>query len=309
MNDSVKTPLVPIRIAAQKTGVSVDSIRAWERRYNAVTPTRAKGGRLFSESDIVRLQLLKRAVSEGHHIGQIATLSQSELQRIFAEPERKKAPSTDAEHIQGSLDLVLSYIREYDVLAADRQLGKLAAFLSPRQFCFEIMIPLMQKVGAAWQKQEINMGQEHLVSMILRSLIGTLLRVHHPNPLAGKAIFSTPSDEHHEFGILASAVLALAAGFQPVYLGPNLPASEIAEAARKTRSRLVVLGVRPNAELREASRKELLAVKQQMDRSCTLIVGGGPYSPELTSHLDKLGIMYPRNFESYEQTLASILKN
>ena len=64
--------LYPIRTVAKLSGVSMDTIRAWERRYGAVTPQRSARGRMYSEKEVQRLALLRDAVARGHAIGQIA---------------------------------------------------------------------------------------------------------------------------------------------------------------------------------------------------------------------------------------------
>jgi DNA-binding transcriptional MerR regulator len=67
--------LYPIRAVAKLTGLSIDTLRAWERRYAAVEPQRDDRGRLYSETDVRRLHLLRAAVERGHAIGRLATLS------------------------------------------------------------------------------------------------------------------------------------------------------------------------------------------------------------------------------------------
>lgn len=77
-------PAVPVRAAddqyriaavARLTGMPETTIRMWERRYRVVDPARSTGnGRLYSRTDIERLQLLKAAVDAGHAIGTIASL-------------------------------------------------------------------------------------------------------------------------------------------------------------------------------------------------------------------------------------------
>ena len=71
-------PEYSIKVVARRTGLSPHVIRAWERRYGAVEPERsATGRRLYSDTEIERLQALERATRAGHSIGQIAQLSTS----------------------------------------------------------------------------------------------------------------------------------------------------------------------------------------------------------------------------------------
>ena len=67
--------LYPIRAVAKLSGVPMDTIRAWERRYGAVTPQRSARGRMYSEKEVQRLVLLRDAVARGHAIGQVADVA------------------------------------------------------------------------------------------------------------------------------------------------------------------------------------------------------------------------------------------
>ena len=63
-------------------------IRAWERRYKAIVPQRTgTNRRLCSDEEIHRLQLLRRATAAGHGIGQIAGLSDKDLEKIVENVE------------------------------------------------------------------------------------------------------------------------------------------------------------------------------------------------------------------------------
>src|SRR5580700_7640026 len=65
----------PIRVVSRMTGISVDTLRAWERRYHVVTPDRSPRGRLYNESHVQRFLQLRDAVASGYAIGQVAALS------------------------------------------------------------------------------------------------------------------------------------------------------------------------------------------------------------------------------------------
>ena len=74
----------PIRAVSKLTGITIDNLRAWERRYQAIQPDRNDRERLYDEADVKRLILLRRAVDSGHAISKLAVLSNAELERIDA---------------------------------------------------------------------------------------------------------------------------------------------------------------------------------------------------------------------------------
>ena len=82
----------PIKVAVRRTGLTSHAIRVWEKRYSAVTPVRTPTNRrLYSEADIERLHLLRRATLAGHSIGQIAGLPIDDLRALVAREEAAPA--------------------------------------------------------------------------------------------------------------------------------------------------------------------------------------------------------------------------
>ena len=73
----------PIKYVTRQTGLSSYIIRAWEKRYGAVKPARTETNRRrYSQDDIGRLMLLKKAVGTGIPIGDVAQLETAALERL-----------------------------------------------------------------------------------------------------------------------------------------------------------------------------------------------------------------------------------
>lgn len=220
----------PIRAVSRLTGVSIDTLRAWERRYQAVTPTRDDRGRLYSEADVLRLRLLNQAVRAGHGIGRVATLSDRELQRLTTSlappPAAPAAPAAP-----GRLDVGAALAR-FDSVAVDRELARLAAVMSPADLVQQVLLPTLSEVGARWNREPGGMAREHLISAAIRNLLGSFLRLQAGPPSGARLLFATPAGDRHEIGTLGAAMLAAARGLGIAYLGPDLPASQIIAAVR-----------------------------------------------------------------------------
>lgn len=70
-------------VAARLAGLSVETLRVWERRYDlSGTRRSASGQRLYTADQVQRLGLLKQLVDRGHPIGQLAHLSTDELRML-----------------------------------------------------------------------------------------------------------------------------------------------------------------------------------------------------------------------------------
>ncbi len=256
----------PIRAAAKMTGLSLDTLRAWERRYKAVVPGRTERGRQYSPADIDRLMLLNQLVQKGHAIGGIAAQTDGQLRDLLSGQARSVEPIREE-----PIARILSAVDKFDATAASDEVSRLAAMLAPRDLIYQVMIPLMHEVGVRWHAGTLAIAQEHLVSQMFRDVLGSLTRLFRPLRSAMKMIFATPAGESHEFGIQAAAMLASMAGIEPVYLGANLPAREIADAARRTSAQVVVLGVTlPSA----ATMAEVGAIAAALPKSTQLWIGG-----------------------------------
>src|SRR4051794_1791136 len=62
------SPAALIRIGelSRRVGLSVDRLRAWERRYGVLRPQRTAGGfRLYSTADELRLEAMQRHLAAG----------------------------------------------------------------------------------------------------------------------------------------------------------------------------------------------------------------------------------------------------
>jgi methanogenic corrinoid protein MtbC1 len=232
--------LYPIRAVAKLTGIPIETLRAWERRYQAVTPDRSARGRLYSDVDVRRLQLLRAAVEGGHAIGQVAALSDAELRELAQTPP---VPPEKAQSPNPNLQPLLDAIDSFDSDAINQELSKLALLLRPAELVYKVVLPLMRLVGKNWQNGTCTIAQEHMFSACMRNLLGGLVRLHRTGNGSGKVLLATPVDELHEFGILAAAMLAVAQGFQVTYLGTNLPAGEILTTAEKCMADIVALGI------------------------------------------------------------------
>ena len=237
----------PIRAAAKLAGLTPDTLRAWERRYAAVVPGRGPRGRLYSEANVKRLCELRLAVDSGFAIGQVAPLSDRELEKLLSRTKRQTPaegqPRTLGKRMENMLDPVWAALERFDFDQANLELSRLATLLVPRQFVFQILLPLLRRVGDAWHEGKLQIAHEHMISSIARNLLGTLLRLYGPQKNGPQIVLATPSGEQHEFGILAGAVLAVGCGARIVYLGADLPAKEIMRAAEKTGAHAIMLGL------------------------------------------------------------------
>jgi DNA-binding transcriptional MerR regulator len=299
----------PIRAVSKLTGLSIDTLRAWEKRYQAVVPLRDERGRMYTESDLERLNLLRAAVDKGHAIGRVAALTNQQLRELLeltpiapaseliSVPMRKSQRHLD-------LDPFLEAVERYDYLWIDKELGRLAVLLPARELMYQVVLPLMRRVGIEWHQGKLSIAQEHMVSSLLCKLLGSLMRLHlNSNPPA-RLLFATPSGEQHEFGILSSAMLATGGGLGILYLGCDLPAEEVIEVARRSEIKAVVLGVVGTGGINHAI-NSVSFLARHLPLQLELWIGGTT-SEELIHAIKQTRAQWIPDFETYETHLKRL---
>lgn len=273
-------PTYPIRAVSRMTGLSLDTLRAWERRYDAVIPGRGQRGREYSDADVARLRALGQLVDRGYSIGAIAALGDADLAALLA--AARDAPAAGDEPApRVDLAPLIRALDAFDLNALDAALNRHAVVLPPADLIFAVIVPLLHDIGGRWEAGRLRPSQEHLVSAMVRSVLGGLLRTSIRSGGSPTLLFATPAGERHELGLLSAAVLAASAGSRVVYLGPDLPAAEIAHAAATAGADIIVLslttpdGVKP---------RELKALSHEL-RDVEVWVGG----PEAGALLASMG--------------------
>jgi len=223
--------------ASRLTGLSVEVLRAWERRHGAVTPARTPGGtRRYGAADVTRLQLLRQLVESGDRIGDVAALDDDALRARLATRCIARDSDTSA---------VVSAVRDLDGHTVKRLLEAHLAELGPAAFATDFAMPLARTVGDAWRRGELSIAAEHLLTSVLRSILAGAMEGDGSTEarLGPRIVFATPSGEPHDLGLMAAAVVAAHAGAVPIVLGADLPVDEVVETARRTGAEAVAVGV------------------------------------------------------------------
>ena len=270
MTHTAEPARYPIRAVSKLTGIAIDTLRAWERRYGAVTPRRDDRGRMYTDADVTRLRLLHQAVSSGHAIGRVATLSDEELRGLapaLSAPAGTPQPASATAAL--NLSVLDEALRKLDGAMIDREFARLAAVLPPLELVRDVLLPTLRDVGDKWDRHRGGIAHEHMISSAMRNLLGTFLRVYGGRRIPVRLLFATPSGDRHEIGILAAAMLAASQGLEVSYLGPDLPGADTIQAVASSGAQVLVLGL------------TLTSLEASVTRELKVIVDGLPAHVEL----------------------------
>jgi MerR family transcriptional regulator, light-induced transcriptional regulator len=222
--------LVRIGELSRRLGVGPDRLRAWERRYGLLRPVRTSGGfRLYSEADAQRVRDMLAQLEHG--------LSAAEAARIVLASHRQAAPQPPLDDARATLAAALA---RFDDVGANAVLDRLFATLGPDVAMRDIVYPYLRELGEAWERGEIDVGQEHFASNLLHErLLG--LAPGWESGRGPKAVLACPAGEHHSLALAGLGVALRNRGWRVTYLGADTPIAMVAGTVASVSPQLVVL--------------------------------------------------------------------
>jgi len=269
MSDTDSAATYSIKAVAEATGLTVETLRAWERRYRVIQPKRGAGGhRLYTIHDVSRLRRLHAITARGHSIGKIAHLSNDALSRLLADH-----PASGADAAQALIGRILGAVTKYRLAECDQLMAMAFALMPPFDAVHSVLSPALREVGERWHRGEMSIAQERIASNCARRQLMSLLHTFNGVAKGTAVIFATLSGERHELGILMYAMIAASLSLRTFYLGPDLPAEEVARCAREIDAMAIAISL-VNHDQIEATLAQLHALRRELPDEVEIWLGG-----------------------------------
>ncbi|MES2596330.1 MAG: MerR family transcriptional regulator [Verrucomicrobiota bacterium] len=278
---------IPIQMASQLSGLNPHVIRIWERRYNALNPSRTcTNRRMYCEEAIERLKLLRELTEGGHRIGNVARMGTEDLRRLVDQQISRcsgtplgSIASVSIE-VQPCLETPPDFIRHglefckaYDTERLRRLLLRARQQFGQRGLLHHVICPLIEHIGREWQAGNLRPGHERIAIAAIREMLILPVPGCQTAPSAPEIIVTTPAGEMHEIGAMLAAASARDLGWRITYLGPNLPIEETAACAQVRQVRAVALSV-VYPEKCPVIEEKLVRLRQILPEHTAMIVGG-----------------------------------
>ncbi len=266
-----------LRIGAlsKRAGVSEHVLRAWESRYGLLSPKRSSGGfRLYSDSDVRRVQRMRAYLAEGLSAAEAARAVLAEPTAAAPQPPDpvvvRMAEANGAASLRAALDLL-------DERAAHVVLDQLFGALTIEAVIRDVLIPYLRELGERWSSGEVTVGQEHFASNVIRSRLAALS----PGWGGGRGpqvLLACPPGELHDIALLSFGLVLRRSGWRVVFLGADSPTGDIQRTADTLGPDLVMLAA-SDASRFDAIRPELV----QLAQGRLLALAGPGASAELSA--------------------------
>jgi len=236
------TGLIRIGELSRRVGVSAELLRAWERRYGLLAPSRTTGGlRLYGESDERCVMRMLEHVAAGVSAAEAARLTRRELQDESAAPGAGDSPGDEVPGAGSVGDQLRAALDRLDEANAHAALDRLLSGFTLETVVREAVLPYLRELGERWETSGDGViAQEHFASALLRGRLLGLARGWGAGygPMALLACF--PGDQH-DLGLICFGLALRANGWRITFLGPDTPLTTITETAVLLHPALVVL--------------------------------------------------------------------
>nr|WP_320113841.1 MerR family transcriptional regulator [uncultured Desulfuromonas sp.] len=278
--------MLTVQQLSQELGISVDTLRVWERRYGFPQPRRdRRGHRRYSEDQVAQLQIVRKLQSLGYRPNNLFGMSANErhqlLESSLAEEDNLRPHGLQSLVVSASLDELEQMLRHQ------------LATTTVEQFILHCSAEVLACLDRGWMSGELTIAREHAVSdrvqKILLEILGRQQDTEVASPLM---LFVTINGERHHLALLMAAVLFSCQGVRCQWLLDDLPMSELPDLVYATACHGVALSFSSHYSSLQA-RSDLMTLRRLLPDSCHLVAGGrgiaGAYEIPGTTVADDLG--------------------
>lgn len=268
--------LLSIGALSRATGVPADTLRTWERRYGFPAAERTESGhRRYSLLTLERLQLVVRAMDQGHRPGTVLTAPLDQLERLLAIERSQPEPAGERALASGPevIDAWIGHVERYEGRALDRELRTAYAELGGHAFLEERVGPFIVAIGERWSSGAISVAHEHFASERIRELLAELWRPLSDSATGAAYVCAAPPGELHVLGLHMVALTVALANGRVVFLGANTPVREVAAAVEAHAAEAVILSASASCEGAEL-RAHLVELRAAVPAAVPIVAGG-----------------------------------
>jgi methanogenic corrinoid protein MtbC1 len=249
------------------SGIPKDLLRMWERRYNYPNPERNDNGdRIYTNSDLSKLVLIRQLVDQGRRPGKLMALDISELTGLLKSPK-----------VAFDFDRLIDLLKAGDATDLHNWLHQQLNSMGLRAFIYRVMVPANQKVGEAWSKGELAVYEEHLYTELVKNLVRQSLVENNHSDSGPRVMLTTLPGEVHSLGLLMVEALLRLGGAEVISFGVEMPFRDIREAAQHHKVDVIGLSFSGYFKLDDAI-VMLSGLRQMIDANIEIWVGGSAFN-------------------------------
>jgi len=235
-----------IKQAARLSGVTVASLRAWERRYGVVVPQRNESGyRVYNQEDLATVSTMRRLIEDGWSPAEAANAVLGGTVPIVLDhaADRDVANRTAEPNAATFKQLFLTSATQMDTAGIEESLDGGFALGSFEHVVDSWLFPTLEALGEGWASGQVDVAGEHMASHAVHRRLSAAFEAAGSRSRGPAVVVGLPSGSQHDLGALAFATAIRRRGLDVLYLGANVPVDSWETAVRSRAARAAVLSV------------------------------------------------------------------
>lgn len=277
------------------TGVPVETIRTWERRYGFPSSERNDAGhRIYELDTIEHLRLITAILAQGYRPSQLEGQSREELEELLDKTTGAVADEALEEERDASeegacrdwIECWMNAVTSLDREGFEGQLRGDFSRMNALEFLETRLAPFLRELGDGWASGRLSVLHEHFASECIRDFLVHAWRKLSDLAQGPRVILATFSGEQHCLGLHMAALTVAMADCRVVFLGANTPAEDIASASLQCEADAVILSISEYAN--SAASVSFLSRLRELAGPRVEIVAGGKGAPSGVSMVTTL---------------------
>lgn len=280
------------------TGVPVETIRTWERRYGFPTSQRNDAGhRIYGVDAIEHLRLITAVLAQGYRPSQLRDLTQEDLENLLerslpeevarvpeaiptAQPNKETVSRAGRPWLDHWMTAVASLDRERleNLFRAEFTRMEAITFLEER------IGPFLVELGASWATGRLSVLHEHFASECVREYLVSSWRPMSDTARGEPVVLGTLSGEQHCLGLHMVALVIALSHKRVIFLGANTPVGDLAAAAEQCGAQAIAVSISSSAH-RGSTRAFLQDLTEMVPPGVEILIGGGGAPSDLEGTL------------------------
>lgn len=276
--------MLSIGALSRATGLAVETLRTWERRYGFPAPARKPSGhRLYPMESVARLRRIAAALAQGHRAGDVVGASDAAVGALLGV---LSAPAPSHAPVATTPEDLLALVARFDGDGLARGLNAEWGRLGPLAFLEQRVAPLVHAVGEAWESGRLEVRHEHFLSERVGDLLRAYRLPYEERARGPLVVLATLPGEAHGIGLQMAALVLSLHGCRVCYLGTEVPLDELASLTRDLGARAV--GVSVSIANRGARARAAVARLRRDVPSTTSVLVGGEGAPATVEGCERI---------------------
>ncbi len=253
------------------SGINVHSIRAWEKRYDALKPDRSEGNtRYYNGNQLRRILNIASLMNLEYKISELCSMSDSSLNDLMFDRLEKSKNQNDNELL---ISQFVAAALVYDESLFDKVFSRAVINYQLEDAYVKVLYPALQRLGIMWSADRIGPAQEHFITNLIKQKLNSSIDMLPLNyDSKHNWLLFLPEYEFHETGLLMSNYIIRHSRHRSTYLGANVPIESLEEAVGYLKPNYLLFFLVSNND--EKNDKLLIQTLLKRFRNIKLFVAG-----------------------------------